>query len=144
MPSPEYEALRANLEPGLAIASDDVMVVREKMHAIHPTQVPDDTQVERFELGGVPCAEVVAVEAAGSDRVVLFVHGGAFVSTGLDHYVPYCAGLGRHIPARFVVHEYALAPEHRYPKPVDEPFFRRASSAPGGALITGISSIRRR
>ena len=120
MSSPEYEALRANLKPGLAIASDDVMVVREKMEAIHPTAVPGDATVERFELAGLDCAEVVVPECADSDRVVLYVHGGAFVSTGLDHYIPYCAGLGRFIPAHHVVHAYSLAPEARFPAPVDE------------------------
>ncbi len=120
MPSPEYEALRANVKPGLALPGDDVMVVREKMLAIHPTQVPADARVEHVELGGVPCAWVDVPESAGSDRVVLWVHGGAFVSTGLEHYVPYCAGLARHMPARFLVHAYSLAPEVRFPVPVEE------------------------
>lgn len=120
MASPEYEALYANLEPGLALPGDDVMVVRQKMNAIHPTAVPRDAQVERVDLGGVACAFVEVPEAFGADRVVFWVHGGAFVSTGLDHYVPYCAGLGRSMPARFVVHAYSLAPESRFPVPVDE------------------------
>jgi len=120
LPSAEYETLRRSLKPGLAVPSDGVDVVREKMHAIHPTQVPADARVERFELAGVACARVETPERGDSDRVVLWVHGGAFVSTGLEHYVPYCAGLGRHVPASFVVHAYSLAPERRFPVPVEE------------------------
>ena len=120
MISDEYAALRAHLKPGLAIASDDVMLVREKMEAIHPTAVPDDAKVERIELGGIECAAVEVPESTDSDRVVLYVHGGAFVATGLEHYIPYCAGLGRFIPARFVVHAYSLAPEVRFPAPVNQ------------------------
>jgi len=120
MVSPEYEALRANLSPGLAVPSDDVMVVREKMNAIHPTAVPRDARVEHVVLGGVRCAWVDVPERGDSDRTVFWVHGGAFVSTDLEHYIPYCAGLGRHVPARFLVHAYSLAPEHRFPTPVDE------------------------
>ena len=117
MPSPEYEALRANVKPGLALPGDDVMVVREKMLAIHPTQVPADARVEHVELGGVPCAWVDVPESAGSDRVVLWVHGGAFVSTGLEHYVPYCAGLARH---RHQPGQRGGGPHHTRPRRSDE------------------------
>ena len=120
MASKEYEQLREALKPGLAVAEDDTMLVREKMTAVHPTQVPEDAKVETVELAGVPCAWVTTPEVEGSDRVVLLVHGGAFVSTKLEHYIPYCAGLARHIPARFIVHEYSLAPEARFPAQIDE------------------------
>jgi acetyl esterase/lipase len=120
MASQEYEQLRAALKPGLAVAADDTMLVREKMTAVHPTQVPADARVERLELGGVPCAWVSTPESEGEDRVVLLVHGGAFVSTKLEHYIPYCAGLARHLPARFLVHEYSLAPEARFPRQIEE------------------------
>ena len=120
MPSKEYEQLRAALKPGLAVAEDETMLVREKMTAVHPTQVPADASVERVELGGVPCAWVSTPEVEGEDRVVLLVHGGAFVSTKLEHYIPYCAGLARHLPARFLVHEYSLAPEACFPAQIEE------------------------
>lgn len=120
MASREYEELRRALKPGLAVAADDTMLVREKMTAIHPTKVPGDAEVERLQLAGVPCAWVTTPEVADSDRVVLLVHGGAFVATRLEHYVPYCAGLARHMPARFLVHEYSLAPEARFPQQIDE------------------------
>jgi monoterpene epsilon-lactone hydrolase len=120
MASKEYEQLRAALKPGLAVAEDETMLVREKMTAVHPTQVPADASVERVELGGVPCAWVTTPEVEAEDRVVLLVHGGAFVSTKLEHYIPYCAGLARHLPARFLVHEYSLAPEARFPTQIEQ------------------------
>jgi acetyl esterase/lipase len=118
--SREYEALRANLKPGLAVPSDDVGLVREKMEAVHPTAVPPDARVEPLDLAGLECAWVDVPESEGSDRTVLYVHGGAFVSTGVAHYVPYCAGLARFIPARYLVHGYSLAPETHCPTPVHE------------------------
>ena len=120
MASDEYEQLRATLEPGLAVAEDDTLLVREKMTAVHPTAVPDDARVERVDLAGVPCAWVTTPEVEGSPRVVLHVHGGAFVAGLLEHYIPVCAGLARHVPARFLVHQYSLAPEARFPTPIDE------------------------
>jgi monoterpene epsilon-lactone hydrolase len=119
MASREYEELRKVLQPGLAIPDDPWPTVREKMHAIHPTQYPDDVEVERLELGGVACAWVATPESE-ADRVVLHVHGGAFVSTGIVHYLPYAAQLARHVRGRILVHEYRLAPEHPFPAALDD------------------------
>ena len=120
MASPEYEQLRKVLKPGLAIPSDLPELVREKMHRIHPTKYPDDVKVERTTLGGVDAAWVGTPESVGSTRVLLHVHGGAFVSTGVEHYIPYAARLSRPLRARAVVFGYRLAPENRYPAALDD------------------------
>lgn len=120
MASKEYAKVRELFKPGLAVASDPTMLVREKMTATHPTAKPKDIIEELETIAGIPCAWVTTPDAGDSDRVVLLVHGGAFVSTKLPHYIPYCAGLSRHIPARFLVHEYSLAPEARFPKQIEE------------------------
>jgi epsilon-lactone hydrolase len=120
MASREYEQLRKVLKPGLAIPSDPPELVREKMHRIHPLKYPGDVRVERTTLGGVDAAWVDTPESAGSTRVLLHVHGGAFVSTGVDHYIPYAARLSRPFASRAVVFGYRLAPEHRYPAALDD------------------------
>jgi monoterpene epsilon-lactone hydrolase len=120
MASPEYARLLEALKPGLAVPGDPPDLVREKMHRIHPTRVPDDAAVERTTLGGVEAAWVDTPASAGSDRVLLHVHGGAFVSTGIEHYIPYAARLSRPVRARTLVYAYRLAPEHRYPAALDD------------------------
>jgi len=121
MASPEFEALRTTvLKPGLAVADDPPARVREKMHAIHPTQYGRDVQVERLELAGIPSAWVSTPESAGQDRAMLFVHGGAFVSTGIPHYIPYAEKLSRHFRARLLIFEYRWAPEHPFPAALDD------------------------
>lgn len=120
MPSAEYEKLAQNLKPGLADPADPVLEVRAKMERIHPTQVPADVKVERTTLGGVGSAWVSTPESEGSDRVLLHVHGGAFVSTTIVHYGLYAASLSRAAGARVVVFDYGLAPEHRFPQPIEE------------------------
>jgi len=120
MPSPEFEALRGVLKPGLAVASDPFERVREKMHAIHPTEYGPDVEVERCELGGVAAAWVATPEAAGSERALFFVHGGAFVSTGIPHYIPYAEKLSRIVCARVLIFEYRWAPEHPFPAALDD------------------------
>ena len=120
MASPEFEELRKVLKPGLAVASDPFALVREKMHAIHPTEYGPDVEVERLELGGVPAAWVGTPEAAGADRALFFVHGGAFVSTGIPHYIPYAEKLSRIVGARVLIFEYRWAPEHPFPAALDD------------------------
>jgi acetyl esterase/lipase len=135
MASPEYEQLRKVLKPGLAIPSDPPELVREKMHRIHPTKYPDDVKVHHAIHAGVDAASVETPESApqvarsepkaseghqAATRVLLHVHGGAFVSTGVEHYIPYAAHLSRALRARVVVFGYRLAPEHRYPAALDD------------------------
>jgi monoterpene epsilon-lactone hydrolase len=139
MASREFEELRKVLKPGLAVADDHFEVVREKMHAIHPTQYGADVEVRRVELGGVPAAWVSTpqAEADGGDRVLLFVHGGAFVSTGIAHYIAYAERLSRAARARVLVFEYRWAPEHPFPAALDD-----TAAVHRAALDSGIAADR--
>jgi acetyl esterase/lipase len=137
MASPEYQKLRKLLQPGLAVASDPPMLVREKMHRIHPTQYGKDVRVTPVTLGGVPSAFVETPESSGSERVLLHVHGGAFVSTGLEHYIPYAERLSRPFRARVVVFAFRLAPEHRFPAQLDD-----AVAVYRALLAQGVSPAR--
>jgi acetyl esterase/lipase len=119
MASPEFHALMQALDTTMPDPADPPLVVREKMHAIHPLDYPPEAVVARADTGGVPTGWL---HLPGSDptRLVLMVHGGAFVSTGIPHYLPYLALLSRHVDAHALVHEYSLAPEHRFPLPVEQ------------------------
>jgi monoterpene epsilon-lactone hydrolase len=118
--SEAYKTLRTALQPGLANPADPVRLVREKMHAIHPTQYPDDVSVEHFEWNNVAVASVQTPEVDSSDSAVMMVHGGAFVSTGIAHYIPYAAELARVFRRSVFIFEYRLAPEHPFPAALDD------------------------
>ena len=118
--SDAYQNLRASLSPGLANPGDPLPLVREKMHAIHPTDYPDDVVVEHFEWDGICVASVQTPQVTLRDSAVMMVHGGAFVSTGIAHYIPYAAELSRFFQRAVVIFEYRLAPEHSYPAALDD------------------------
>lgn len=120
MLSNQYRQLRAALQPGLANPADPVYLVRDKMHAIHPTAIPDDAQVNELVSSPVYAVSVQTPQLRDDDSAVMMVHGGAFVSTSVEHYVPYAAALSRFFQRPVVVYAYRLAPEHPFPAALDD------------------------
>ena len=88
MASKEHDALMAVIPGQNVDANDPVDVVREKMHAIHPSAAPPGTIVEPDTLDGLDAKWIYTEENADSDRIVIHVHGGAFVSTVVDTICP--------------------------------------------------------
>ena len=89
MASKQHDAVMAAIPGGDVDHNDPVDVVREKMHAIHPNAASPGTIVESALLDGIEAKWIFTPENADSDRVVMHVHGGAFVSTVIDHYLTY-------------------------------------------------------
>jgi len=66
------------------------------------------------QAGGVP-AEWVVPPGAHADRVVLYLHGGAYCLGSLDAYRTFAASVANAVQARALLVDYRLAPEHRFP-----------------------------
>jgi len=89
------------------------------MARIHPRDYAAGTTVEPLEIAGVECAWV-STPASDPSRIVFFVHGGAFVSTGLTEYMTYAQTVANFCAARVLVPAYSLAPEVQFPRQLDE------------------------
>lgn len=120
MASKQYEAVMAHIPGQDVVADDPPDIVREKMHAIHPTGAPADAIVEADSLDGLDAKWVYTPENADSDRIVVHVHGGAFVSTVVDHYLEYGAFMSRKIGAKVVCFQWTWADEAPYPRAMDD------------------------
>jgi monoterpene epsilon-lactone hydrolase len=114
--SKEHDALMAAIPGGNVDANDPVGIVREKMHAIHPNAASPGTIVEPDDLDGIPAKWIYTPENADSDRIVMHVHGGAFVSTEIDHYLTYGEFMSRKIGCRVVCFQWTWADEAPYPR----------------------------
>jgi len=119
MRSPELEKFLANFPQCMMDAEDPLEAVRAKMLAIHPRDHGPDTVVERCEIAGVECAWM-STPKTDESRSVFFVHGGAFVSTGITEYMTYGQSVANFCGAKVLVPAYSLAPEVQHPSQLDE------------------------
>jgi acetyl esterase/lipase len=104
--------------------------------------LPDGAAVEAVDAGGVP-SEWVRVDGASGDAVVLYLHGGGYVS-GLDRFHwRYAARLAAHLGLRVVLPDYPLTPTHTWRDslpPLVHLFERLAIESPQGVVLMGDSA----
>lgn len=98
-------------EPHVARAAFDGMLAS--------LPVPDDLAIEEVTLDGVRVLRVATPESQ-PDRVLLYLHGGAYVSGTPEGYLGLSASLARAASAMLVSVDYRLAPESRFPCAVDD------------------------
>lgn len=109
------EALRAN-----RILTGSLLERRASMEsATAGLAPPDTTEVVPVDAGGVPC-EWIAAEGAAADRVVLYLHGGAYTAGSLGTHRLHAGNLSAVAGARVLNVDYRLAPEHAHPAAVDD------------------------
>ena len=73
-------------------------------------------EVREFLVGGVPVRDY----RKGPGVLVVYFHGGRFVSGGLDSHDRLCRRLADACDGRVIAADYRLAPEHRYPAAIED------------------------
>ncbi|ABY29729.1 alpha/beta hydrolase [Methylorubrum extorquens] len=106
--------------------------------------LPPDVRVEPIDAQGVP-AECTSTPAADGERVVLFLHGGGYVSGSLKSHRHMVAQAGREARARTLALGYRLAPEHPFPAALDDAltgyrFLLASGIAPARIALAGESA----
>src|SRR6516165_10219374 len=81
--------------------------------------LPADVQVEPVDANRV-AAEWTLTPEADASRVILFLHGGGYVSGSLDSHRHMVAQAGREARARTLALGYRLAPEHPFPAALND------------------------
>jgi len=81
--------------------------------------LPPDVTAEPTTAGGVP-AEWITTPDADAQRVVLYLHGGAYVIGSLNTHRDLAGRISRAAGARVLNVDYRLAPEHPHPAAVDD------------------------
>lgn len=119
MPSPESNALRQlyqDLADRIAASPDMPLATRramfEELHVL--ASEPTGVTYEEVTAGSSRAIWCIPVEAA-VDRVMLYFHGGGFVTNSADSHRKLAAHLAKATGARALVLDYRRAPEHTYP-----------------------------
>src|SRR5215471_541046 len=81
--------------------------------------LPADLRVEAADANGV-AAEWTTTPEAEASRVILFLHGGGYVSGSLDSHRHMIGQAGREAHARTLALAYRLAPEHPFPAALED------------------------
>jgi len=98
----------------------DVAERRKRLDALGGQySLPADVRVEKVVANGV-AAEWTETPSADSSRVVLFLHGGGYISGSLDSHRHMIAQAGREAQARTLALGYRLAPEHPFPAALED------------------------
>jgi acetyl esterase/lipase len=85
----------------------------------HPIPLPEGTHVESVNVNGIP-AEWISSPDADAERVVLYLHGGAYRLGSLKSYRDLVARLSAAASVRSLQLDYRLAPEHAFPAALDD------------------------
>ncbi len=120
MASPEMDAVAEQFAGPFPL---DVEGGRAAYDALGEILPPDpEARWETTAVGGVggPHSEWQWWEGAGSDRVVLYMHGGGYVIGGPSSWRQFGARLSRDADLRVLNFDYRLAPEHPFPAAVDD------------------------
>lgn len=145
MPSVEHEEIVAMLAGGLGMEDLSVEEQRAAMEAsagMFP--VEPDVVTDSVDADGVT-ADWVSVGTSDADRVILYLHGGAYVIGSRNTHRSLAGRIARAARARVLLPEYRLAPEHPFPAAVEDAtacwrWLLREGYAPERMAIAGDSA----
>lgn len=145
MSAQELESLVAMLRSGGPDLAAPPPQARENFEAMFAgIPIPGDVAFETATLGGVP-ARWSTTPGALPGRVLLYLHGGAYVIGSTLGYRALSSALSRAARARGVALDYRLAPESPFPAAVDDAVagyraLLNQDISPGSIAIAGDSA----
>ena len=80
---------------------------------------PKDVNIRPINENGIK-GEWVWWEGETDNHVIFYLHGGGYIACSPELYRPFTAELARQTKARIFALDYRLAPEHRFPAPVED------------------------
>lgn len=124
MPSMASRVVIANMKVFTALSwrpSYPVRYQRFMMSHVAPRTMPSPKGVRRESLmiDGMPAAWAIP-EGADDERVILYLHGGAFVIGSIESHWKLAARIARAAGCRALIIDYRLAPEHEFPAAAED------------------------
>ena len=99
--------------------SIDELRAGQKKSAKRMAMLPKSIALESAEIDGIH-AEWLTHENADADKVILYLHGGGYVSGTPGMYHLLCGTLSEISGARVLMPEYRLAPDYPFPAALED------------------------
>lgn len=106
--------------------------------------IPEDVIVTHVDVNGVP-AEWQDCGSPDMDKVILYIHGGSFVSGSAKNHRILTFPIGRLSRTRVLSIDYRLAPEHPFPAQLEDTinaysFLLDSGTPPSHIILMGFSA----
>ena len=93
---------------------------RETMeHMANMIKLPEDVELNKVTIEGID-ATWLKTPGINNDHVVLYLHGGGYVTGSFNTHKDLVYKLSKESKCRVITIEYGLAPEHPYPKGLND------------------------
>lgn len=108
-------------------------------------KLPDDVESEQIDIDGLSCNLFFTPESK-NDRIVLFLHGGAYIAGSVDTSKYHAVLISRFAKAQLLSVDYRLAPEHPFPAALDDAvkaynwLMKEKKFTPNRIAIAGVSA----
>lgn len=109
------------LKPEVVDRNFDVRKFRDEIDqaSARLNKIPSGVKVNGFNIGGM-YAELINPEGAKRDKIVMYIHGGGFISGSCHTHRMHAIKFARLCGAKMLLFDYRLAPEHPFPAAVDD------------------------
>jgi acetyl esterase/lipase len=108
-----------------------------KQMAMAGDKMPKDAAVEACVIGGVN-GEWVSADNVNEQQVLVYFHGGAYVSGSPASHRDYAALMSAELGAKLLMVDYRLAPEYVFPAQIEDAFAVYAGLLAAGYCATDI------
>lgn len=97
---------------------------QDKLAELGARALVNKVDFEDFQIGAIPAATAVPLDCETDDRkVLLYIHGGGYVTGGLEYARGFAGLLASETGQRVTAIAYRLAPENPFPAALDDVFF---------------------
>jgi acetyl esterase/lipase len=100
--------------------SEAIASIRRALNREIRAKLPAGVTIDAVEVAGRTVELVAAANAQSSGQIVLYFHGGAFVSGAPATHRNFAWHLSAASGHKVALLDYRLAPEHRFPAPIDD------------------------
>jgi epsilon-lactone hydrolase len=82
-------------------------------------RIPKAVKAEKIEIAGIQAEWIIPLKS-NDKQIILYLHGGGYVTGSIETYRMLCGLLASHTGAKVLVLEYRLAPENPFPAALDD------------------------